>query len=266
MKTNKLYMPPRDLDYPHIARDISQWIGESSLDKWLVVGVSWWIDSAVVSTLSAMGGKALTVLELPIHQTSDEIHRASEHIDWLQKKFSNITRQLIDLTEVYDTMQSLQYRGDDEASEYLADVNLRPRLRAAQLYATANRKNAMVVGTGNKVEDYGIWFFTKFGDGAVDLSPIWELYKSEVYQLGRELGVSKEILEARPTDGLHSNGATDEDQIGASYDELEWAMVKYDEGKRAWDFSGRAREVMKIYTTRHEANAHKMKMPPVFPL
>ncbi len=264
MKNQELYMPPRDLNYPLIAKDISKWIGEKSLDKWLVNGVSGWVDSAVVSTLSAMSGKALTALELPIHQKSDEVNRASEHIDWLQAKYSNVTRQLIDLTQVYDTMQALQEAWDNEASEYLSDVNLRSRLRAAQLYATANRKNAMVVGTGNKVEDYGIWFFTKFGDGAVDISPIGELYKSEVYRLWKELGISEDILGARPTDGLHPNGVTDEDQIGCTYDELEWAMIEYDAGKRIPDFIGRAAKVMEIYTARHEWNTHKMEMPPVF--
>ncbi len=264
MKTQELYMPPRDLNYPRIARDISKWIWEKSLDMWVVGWISGWVDSAVVSTLSAMSEKVFTAVELPIHQELDELSRASKHIDWLQAKYSNVARQIIDLTKVYDAMKTLQYAGDDEASEYLSDVNLRSRLRAAQLYATANRKNAMVVWTGNKVEDYGIGFFTKFGDGAVDISPIWELYKSEVYRLGQELWISQNILNAKPTDGLHPNGATDEDQIGCSYDELEWAMIQYDAWKRASHFSERAREVMEIYTARHEGNAHKMEMPPVF--
>lgn len=282
MKTQKLMMPARDLNYPLIAQDISTWIGEKSLDKWLVAGVSGWIDSAVVSTLSAMSWKLLTSLELPIHQKTDEVSRASEHIDWLQSKFSNVTRQLIDLTQVYDAMKALQYDGDNDESEYLSDVNLRSRLRAAQLYATANRKNGMVVGTWNKVEDYGIWFFTKFWDGAVDISPIWELYKSEVYNLWKELGVSEDILNARPTDGLHPNGATDEDQIWCSYDELEWAMGQVDDYKDitagnmiSWkdpetlrqfrsNFSWREREVIDTYLERHIGNAHKMEMPPVY--
>jgi NAD+ synthase len=264
MKTQELIMPPRDLNYPLIANDISKWIWEKTLDKWIVNGISGWVDSAVVSTLSAMSWKALTTLELPIHQKNNEVNRAKEHIKWLQWKFSNVTSQIIDLTEVYDSMRALQYPWDDDASEYLSDVNLRSRLRAAQLYATANRKNAMVMGTGNKVEDYGIWFFTKFGDWAIDLSPIGELNKSEVYTLWRELGISEEILNARPTDGLHPNWATDEDQIGCTYDELEWAMIEYDDWKKTNDFTGRANEVMRIYTARHEWNAHKMEMPPVF--
>jgi len=257
-------MPDRNLDYQDISRELPKWIHEQSLDKWLVIWVSGWIDSAVVSTLSAMSWKALTALELPIHQKSAEVDRAKEHIEWLKSKFSNVTSQIIDLTQVYDAMKELQYPWENEESEYLSDVNLRSRLRAAQLYATANRKNALVMGTGNKVEDYGIGFFTKFGDGAVDLSPIWELYKSEVYKLWKELWISADILAARPTDWLHPNGATDEDQIGCSYDELEWAMGEYDAWNRLQDFTGRAAQVMKIYTQRHEWNAHKMQMPPVF--
>ena len=261
MKTT-LTAPVRDLNYPEIARDISRWLW--SYNKWLVVWVSGGIDSAVVSTLSAMSGQALTTLEMPIHQKTDEVNRAKAHIDYLQQKYSQVTRQIIDLTQVYDTMKTLQHSWDTPESEYLSDVNLRSRLRAAQLYTTANRKNALVVGTGNKVEDYGIGFFTKFGDGAVDISPIWDLTKSEVYKLGQELGIHEDILSARPTDWLHPNGATDEDQIGATYNELEWAMWQYDIWKRVMDFNWRAAEVMKIYSERHTQNAHKMQMPPVY--
>ena len=261
MKTT-LTAPVRDLNYPEIARDISRWLW--SYNKWLVVWVSGGIDSAVVSTLSAMSGQVLTALEMPIHQKNDEVNRARAHIDWLQQKYSQVTRQIIDLTQVYDVMKALQYPWDTPESEYLSDVNLRSRLRAAQLYATANRKNALVVGTGNKVEDYGIGFFTKFGDGAVDVSPIWELTKSEVYKLGQELGIHEDILSARPTDGLHPNGATDEDQIGATYDELEWAMWQYDLWKREKDFDWRAAEVMRLYSERHTQNTHKMHIPPVY--
>ncbi len=259
-------MPSRDLDYEKVAQDLSQWIWKKTLDKWIVMWISGGVDSAVVSTLSAMSWKALTALELPIHQRNDEVDRASEHIDWLMENFSNVTRQILDLSQIYDAMKDLQHPWNSPESEYLSDVNLRSRLRATQLYTTANRIDAMVMGTGNKVEDYGIGFFTKFGDGAVDLSPIWELYKSEVYNLGKMLWISPDILWARPTDGLHPDGATDEDQIGCTYDELEWAMIQYDAGKRLWDFKGRSHEVMDIYTGRHEGNAHKMQMPPVFSL
>jgi len=261
-----LQAPDRDLDYKRLSKEIPQWIAETSLDKNLTIWVSGWVDSAVVSTLSAMSWKALTTLEMPIHQNSDESQRARKHVEWLQKNFSLVSSQIIDLTGPYEALRELQWAGDTSESEYLADVNMRSRLRAVQLYATANRKHSMVMGTWNLVEDYGIWFFTKFGDGAVDLSPIGELRKSEVYRLWQELWISQEILRAKPTDGLHPTWATDEDQIGCTYDELEWAMVAYDEWKRIRDFDGRAQEVMKIYTARHEGNAHKMKMPPVFEL
>lgn len=132
------------------------------------------------------------------------------------------------------------------------------------LYAMAGIFGLLVVGTGNKVEDYGIGFFTKYGDGGVDVSPIGELYKTEVRELGRQMGILASLTEAIPTDGLHADGSTDEDQIGTTYDELEWAMPEYESGKRVEDFSGRARQVMEIYSARHTVNAHKMAMPPVF--
>lgn len=257
----------RAVDYPVLWRKISGWISKKADEawiEWLVVWVSGWIDSAVVSTLSAMSGKALTLLELPIHQNSEEVSRAREHIEWLQKKFSNVSSQLIDLSTVYDTMQGMQYAWENRESEYLADVNMRSRLRTVQLYATANRENALVVWTGNKVEDYGIWFFTKYWDWAVDISPIWELYKSEVYRLWWELGVLNSILEAKPTDWLHPTWATDEDQIWATYDELEWAMEQYDLWKRSSEYKWRKKEVMSIYSNRHKKNDHKMSMPPVY--
>jgi len=260
-------MPERDLNYEKIWEDMTKWLNqkaENAWINWLTVGVSGWVDSAVVSTIAAMTGKAVKVLELPIHQRKNEVSRAEEHINWLMEKYSNVTKQIINLTDIYDAMVELQPEWINDDAEYLADVNLRSRLRASQLYSTANRNNALVVGTWNKVEDYGIWFFTKYWDWAVDVSPIWELYKSEVYKLAKQLWINKNILEARPTDWLHLNGATDEDQIWASYDELEWAMVEYDTWKRIEDFKWRKKEVMKIYSKRHEQNSHKMEMPPVF--
>ncbi len=262
-----LQMPDRNLDYDKNAQQMSKWLWDSVENagvEWLVMWVSGWVDSAVVSTLSAMSWKALTVLELPIHQNSDEVSRAREHIEWLQENFSNVSSQIVDLTDAYESMLASQYDWTSEDNEYLANVNLRSRLRAAQLYSTGNRKNSLVVWTGNKVEDYWIWFFTKYWDWAVDLSPIGELYKSEVYKLWAQLWINSDILEARPTDWLHPNGATDEDQIWSTYDELEWAMVEYDKWKRIKDFEWRAQEVMEIYSKRHEENAHKMVMPPVF--
>lgn len=260
-------MPDRNLDYKKMKEKISYWLKQKNSDantNWFVVWVSGWVDSAVVSTIAAMTWKAVTLLELPIHQRSDEVSRAEEHINWLQKKYSNITKEIIDLTDIYESMLKIQPQGLNADTEYLANVNLRSRLRAAQIYSAANRNNALVVWTWNKVEDYGIWFFTKYWDWAVDISPIWELYKSEVYNLAKELWINENILNARPTDWLHENWATDEDQIWATYDELEWAMIEYDKWKRISDFKWRKKEVMQIYQKRHEQNYHKMQIPPIF--
>ncbi|MDD3793517.1 MAG: NAD(+) synthase [Candidatus Gracilibacteria bacterium] len=262
-----LSMPNRNLNYKEVSEklvgQLKEYLKESG-QKGFVVGVSGGIDSALVSTLCAMTGEKVTVMDLPIHQKNDEVNRANNHMNWLQQNFSNIERYSIDLTETFETFKKALPEISDETARYIAYVNSRSRLRAVTLYAIGNEKNAIVAGTGNKVEDYGIGFFTKYGDGAVDISPIGNLYKSEVYEMARFLGVNQEILDARPTDGLHPNGATDEDQIGCSYDELEWAMVQYDEGKRSNNFSGREKEVMEIYSKRHEINAHKMEMPKIF--
>jgi len=187
-----------------------------------------------------------------------------KHIEWLQKHYSNVTSDIIDLTGAYEALKWSLEQWDDAYRNKIADANLRSRLRANVLYDVANRANLLVAGTGNLVEDYGVGFFTKFGDGAVDVSPIWELYKHEVRELADHLWVNQEVVTAIATDGLHTDGATDEDQIGANYDELEWALQQYDHWYRAKDYEGRAKEVMEIYTVRHEWNAHKMEMPPVF--
>ncbi|NVP17838.1 NAD(+) synthase [Candidatus Gracilibacteria bacterium] len=278
-------MPNRKLNYKEVSEKLVSQLKEylkASGQKGFIVGVSGGIDSALVSTLCAMTGEKVTVMDLPIHQKNDEVNRANNHMNWLQENFPNIERYSIDLTETFETFKKALPGISDETTRYMAYVNSRSRLRAVTLYAIGNEKNAIVAGTGNKVEDYGIGFFTKYGDGAVDISPIGNLYKSEVYEMARFLGINDEILKARPTDGLHPNGATDEDQIGCSYDELEWAMNKHDEFMSIitsngimWNdkksnenflesFSGRKKEVMKIYLSRHFASAHKMVIPKVF--
>ncbi|MDD2908016.1 MAG: NAD(+) synthase [Candidatus Gracilibacteria bacterium] len=280
-----LAMPNRKLNYKEVSQKLVSQLQEylnASGQKGFVIGVSGGIDSALVSTLCAMTNEKVTVMDLPIHQKNDEVNRANNHMNWLQQNFSNVERYSIDLTETFETFKKALPEISDETARYMAYVNSRSRLRAVTLYAIGNERNAIVAGTGNKVEDYGIGFFTKYGDGAVDISPIGNLYKSEVYEMARFLGINDEILKARPTDGLHPNGATDEDQIGCSYDELEWAMNEHDEfisiitsngimwnNKKSNEnfiesFSGRKKEVMKIYLSRHFANAHKMEMPKVF--
>lgn len=280
-----LAMPNRNLNYKLVSERLVSQLKkylDNSWQKWFVVWVSGWIDSALVSTLCAMTWEKLTVMDLPIHQKNDEVDRASNHMNWLQENFPNVERFSVDLTETFETFKKALPEIDDEVTRYMAYVNTRSRLRAVTLYAIWNEKNHLVVWTWNKVEDYWIWFFTKFGDWAVDISPIWNLYKSEVYEMARFLWVNQEILNARPTDWLHPNWATDEDQIGCSYDELEWAMNEHNEflsiitsNLLMWNdknatkeflnsFSWRKREVMEIYLSRHFANTHKMEMPKVF--
>lgn len=262
-----LCMKNRNLDYEKVSQKIISQLKDYlkiSHQDGFIVWVSGGIDSALVSTLCAMTGEKTLLLELPIHQNQDEVTRAQEHIAELEKKFPNVCHHVIDLSHTFETFKKALPSWDDESQRYLAYVNARSRLRAVTLYTLGNEHQYLVVGTGNKVEDYGIWFFTKYGDGAVDISPIGNLYKSEVFALAKKLWVVESILQAQPTDGLHSNGATDEDQIGATYDELEWAMVHYDLGERKDDFIGRENEVMAIYSQRHEQNLHKMSMPCIF--
>lgn len=264
---NILKMESRNLNYQKVTKNLVSQLQEyleNSKQNWFTLWVSGGIDSAVVSTLAALSGAQTLLMDLPIHQQEDEVNRASDHMNWLQENFENIERKSIDLTEVFEAFKNVLPEVENEQGRYMAEVNTRSRLRANALYAQGNEKWYLVVGTGNKVEDYGIGFFTKFGDWAVDLSPIGSLYKSEVYALAKHLGIIRSIVGARPTDWLHPDGATDEDQIWATYDELEWAMVEYDNGKRKENFTGRDYKVMEIYSYRHEINEHKMKMPPVF--
>ncbi len=263
----RIMMQNRNLNYEEITEKLvvklKDYLKESK-QKWFVIWVSGWIDSATVSTLCAKTWEKTIVMDMPIHQNQEEVTRANEHMNWLQKKFPNVERFTIDLTDTFETFKKSLPEIDDEIVRYMAYVNARSRLRAVTLYAIANEKQYVVAWTWNKVEDYGIWFFTKYWDWAVDISPIWKLYKSEVYDLARHLEVNTDILNARPTDWLHPDWATDEDQIWCSYDELEWAMIEYDNWKRENDFDWRKKEIMKIYTQRHTVNAHKMQMPPVF--
>tara|TARA_R100000808_G_C2155443_1_gene167936 strand:+ start:1621 stop:2394 length:774 start_codon:yes stop_codon:yes gene_type:complete len=250
------------MDTQEIKKTIVSWLAKKARSAGVdgyVVGVSGGIDSALTSTLCALTGLKVVVVGLPIHQPVSHVHRSDNHMQWLTNTYSNVYQQTNDLTYVYEAFRDV---GDDYSP--LALVNLRSRLRMAALYAIANTHNLMVAGTGNKVEDYGIGFFTKYGDGGVDVSPIADLLKSEVRSLAAALGVSEEILGATPTDGLWEDDRSDEDQIGASYEELEWALKYYDE--KGSDFTGltdRENQVLKIYIGRHLQSRHKLEMPPV---
>ncbi|WP_423908746.1 NAD(+) synthase [Candidatus Spongiihabitans sp.] len=236
-----------------------------------VVGVSGGIDSAVTSMLAAKTGLPVLCLEMPIHQAQSQITQARTHIDILEANFSNVSSIRIDLTPIFDGFTNAMPTIENSKNEerFLALANTRARLRMTALYYFAGLNNYLVAGTGNKVEDFGVGFYTKYGDGGVDLSPIADLNKTEVYALGETLGVSEEIRVAKPTDGLWGDGRSDEEQLGASYHELEWAMdyMDYDEAinanNLANNLSGRQREVLKIYRRLHQANQHKMEPIPI---
>ena len=228
-----------------------------------VVGVSGGIDSAVTSTLCAKTGLPTLCIEMPIHQAQSHVTRAQEHIKQLKERFENVSDVRVDLTPVFEEFKTEVSLDGKQATVDMALANTRARLRMTTLYYHAGLLGRLVAGTGNKVEDFGVGFYTKYGDGGVDLSPIADLMKSEVYMLGAELKVPESIMKAAPSDGLFGDARSDEDQIGANYDELEWAMRMDDAGKTVEDFSGRQLEVFSIYKRFNSANQHKMTPIPV---
>ncbi|MEM7185915.1 MAG: NAD(+) synthase [Bacteroidota bacterium] len=245
---------------------IVAWLRDYALNanmKGFVIGVSGGIDSALTSTLCARTGLELLCLEMPIHQAPSQVNRAMNHIDWLQSNYEKVSMTQVNLTPIFDSFVAAMPPVENEESRFMSLANTRARLRMTSLYYFAALKKYLVAGTGNKVEDFGVGFFTKYGDGGVDLSPIADLMKSEVYELARFLGVNQEIIDAAPTDGLWGDNRTDEDQIGATYDELEWAMKMQDEGKLVSDFSGREKEVYAIYLRLNGLNQHKMNPIPI---
>jgi NAD+ synthase len=200
---------------------------------------------------------------MPIHQDSTQVSRGREHIEQLKKRFPNVKSEIADLTAVFETFKNEVPFSNDTIRLDLSLANTRARLRMTTLYYFAGIYGLLVAGTGNKVEDFGVGFFTKYGDGGVDLSPIADLMKSDVYALGAYLEIPESIQKAAPTDGLFGDSRTDEDQLGASYDELEWAMLAAETGKKATDFEGRNKEVFEIYSRLHKINQHKMNPIPV---
>lgn len=232
---------------------------EQTNNKGFVIGVSGGVDSALTSTLCALTGLDVIVVGMPIHQEENQLNRSEKHMQWLCKNFKNVKKNTINLTETFEVFK----KSCNDLSQ-LALANTRSRLRMMTLYSIANTNKMLVVGTGNKIEDYGIGFFTKYGDGGVDLSPIGDLLKSEVRKMARELGVISELVEATPTDGLWNDDRSDEQQIGATYEELEWALKFYDKnGYKNDSLTERQNEVLNIYVFRHKTNAHKLNLPPV---
>jgi NAD+ synthase len=239
---------------------ISKWLRdylENANMHCFVIGISGGIDSALVSTLCARTGKPTIVVSMPIHQDREQLDRANKHIDWLKEKYANVEAYTKDLSVLFDNFKSLFGAPEHK----LALANSRSRLRMITLYQLAGMNRGLVVGTGNKVEDFGVGFFTKYGDGGVDLSPIGDLTKTEVRAMARELGIIEDILVAKPTDGLWDDGRTDEDQMGATYEELEWAMNFQGNPE---ELVGKLEKVYYIYKTLNEQNKHKMVEIPVF--
>ncbi len=250
-------------NWEKVGDEISNWIldyAEKNNISTLVVGVSGGIDSAVTSTLCAKTGLKTVVVNMPIHQVSSQFNLSNLHIKWLEEKWNNVEGHLIDLSQIYDLFNT---ELDKIGTSELAIANTRARLRMTTLYSLAGSNDGIVVGTGNKVEDFGIGFYTKYGDGGVDISPIADLYKSEVYFLAESLQIIQPIQDAAPTDGLWNDSRTDEDQIGATYEELEWAMKEVEEGFSP-KYSTRQKEVMDIYVKMNKNNQHKMKPIPIF--
>ena len=246
----------------HIVNWLKDYAINSNMEG-LVIGVSGGIDSAVTSTLCAKTGLPTLCVEMPIHQAESQVNRAKEHIEQLKNNYPNISNEEINLTSVFEEFKKQNPIPTNNTLLDLSLANTRARLRMTSLYYFAGLHRYLVVGTGNKVEDFGVGFFTKYGDGGVDLSPIADLLKSEVYTLGTLLNVPQSILNASPTDGLFGDDRTDEDQIGASYDELEWAMKMKELNHSPSDFINREKTVFELYNRLNKINQHKVNPIPV---
>ena len=249
-----------------VTERIVKWLkdyAEKANVKGYVIGVSGGVDSGVVSTLCAMTGLQVLAIEMPIRQKDDQVNRALEHLDYLKNKFPNVETKSIDLNEPFEALyKTFDVNDEDFPEEKLAFANTRSRLRMLTLYYYGQINGLLVCGTGNKVEDFGIGFYTKYGDGGVDVSPIADLYKTEVYALAKFLDLPESIKNAIPTDGLWDVDRTDEQQIGATYPELEKIQKEWGT-KSESDYSGRDLEVFKIFSRMNKAAQHKIQPIPV---
>lgn len=244
-----------------LASHIVQWLAaycREAQQAGFIVGISGGVDSALTSTLCAKTGLKTLLLSMPIHQQASQLQRARKHMVWLQANYSNVERMEVDLTTAFECLRNSFPK--DAAAYELSMANTRSRLRMTTLYAIGQTHRCLVAGTGNKIEDFGVGFYTKYGDGGVDLSPIADLTKTEVWDVSKYLGISEEITNAKPTDGLWGEDRTDEDQLGATYPELEWAMeFTGDESS----LTARQYEVLGIYRRFNRVNRHKMEPIPV---
>lgn len=240
-------------------KHITAWVKKYARDnriKTLVVGISGGIDSSVVSTICALTGLPTQVYSMPIHQSRHTQHLSEQHGQWLVSKFENIKYKNINLTPTFKQFEKIW-----DTQDTLALANSRSRLRMMTLYQAAQMSQGIVVGTGNRVEDFGVGFFTKYGDGGVDISPIGDCMKTEVWAMGQELGILQEIIDAIPTDGLWDDGRTDEQQLGMTYAELECAMI--DDEKSSSPDTREQVQRLKKYRLIRQRNLHKMNPIPV---
>ena len=234
------------------AQFISNWIKDyvnkmPSKAQSLIIGISGGIDSSVSSTLSAMTGIKTIVLSMPIKQKSSQHDLSLKHQEWLVKNFDNVEAHTLNLDKLFETFESTLSNFNSE----LGMANSRARIRMTTLYQVAAANKGIVVGTGNKVEDFGVGFYTKYGDGGVDISPIADCNKSEVWEIGKSINILQEIIDAAPTDGLWDDGRTDEGQLGLKYEELEEAMNNINSINR------------EKYEEIRKMNLHKMEPIPV---
>ena len=214
------------MNNPKVIKHIVNWLNsysKNSKTKGFVIGISGGIDSAVTSTLCSKTGLKTICIEMPIFQSKEELERSKNHISWLKSNFNNVESLHIDLTNSFSELEKT-ISDSNNPNNYLALANTRSRLRMATLYYYASINNCLVVGTGNKVEDFGVGFYTKYGDGGVDISPIADCKKTDIWNIGKSLGVIDEIIKAAPTDGLWDDSRNDESQLGLSYEEIEDAM------------------------------------------
>jgi NAD+ synthase len=251
----------RIIDYKHLSEEIQNWIinyvNEYNI-KTLVIGVSGGIDSAVVSTLCAKTGIPTIAVGMPLNSKPENTKLSKLQLDFLCK--FGVKTVEYDLSKTFKSFEGLM---SDFFVSDLASANSKSRMRMMTLYHIATTMRGIVVGTGNKVEDFGVGFYTKYGDGGVDISPIADLYKTEVRELGRYLGVPQEIINATPTDGLWDDDRNDEEQIGATYEELEWAM---EYGIDKLSYTEKEFRILQIYQNFNENNKHKMVPIPIFDL